>query len=103
MGSVKIHADITIVQWNARSISGYKMQHKKGQLINFLKTFKNTPQVVCLQETWNKSTKNPVTLKGYKNAATYKRKNNEKGRGRQFMFRKVWTSKKSNTGSKTKI
>lgn len=81
MGSVKIHAEITIVQWNARSISGYKMQHKKGQLINFLKTFKNTPQVVCLQETWNKSTKNPVTLKGYKNAATYKRKNNEKGGG----------------------
>ena len=74
MGSVKLDSEFTVVQWNARSLCGYAMQHKKAELHDFLMTFKKLPEVVCIKETWNKQSKNLLKLMGYKEPVSYRRK-----------------------------
>lgn len=74
MGSVKLKTEFTVVQWNARSLCGHAMQHKKAELHDFLMSFKNLPEVVCIQETWNKQSQNLLKLLGYKEPISYRRK-----------------------------
>ena len=74
MGPVNIDSEFTVVQWNARSLCGYAMQHKKAEFYDFLMTFKKLPEVVCIQETWNKQSQNLIKLMGCKEPVSYRRK-----------------------------
>ena len=79
MGSVSIDSEFTVVQWNARSLYGYDMQHKKAEFYDYLMLFKELPEVVCVQETWNKKSSNLVKLMGYKEPVSYRRNDEVQG------------------------
>ena len=72
MGSVKLNSEFTVVQWNARRLCGYAMQRKKAERHDFLMTFKKLPDIVCIQETWNKQSQNLLKLMGYKEPVSYR-------------------------------
>ena len=58
-------SEFTVLQWNARSLYGYDMRHKKAEFYDFLLTFKVLPEVVCIQETWNpQDKKKKITFYG---------------------------------------
>ena len=67
-----------MLQWNARSLYGYDMRHKK--FYDFLLTFKVLPEVVCIQETWNPQDKKKLRFMGYKEPVSYRR-NDQQGGG----------------------
>ena len=81
MGSVSNNSELTVVQWNARSLRGHEMHHKKAEFYDYLKTFKELPEVVCIQETWDKKSYQPIRLLGYKEPVSYRRNDNTKGGG----------------------
>ena len=81
MGSVNIDSEFTVVQWNARSLYGYDMHHKKAEFYDFLMSFKELPEVVCVQETWNRKSSNLIKLMGYKEPVSYRRDDGVKGGG----------------------
>ena len=85
-----------IIQWNARSLCGRKIAHKKLKLINFLKTFKELPEVVCIQETWIREENFQLNLKGYKQIASFHRQNKERGGGIATFVREGLDSEKIN-------
>ncbi|MCU7800042.1 MAG: endonuclease/exonuclease/phosphatase family protein, partial [gamma proteobacterium symbiont of Lucinoma myriamae] len=70
-----ISNEITVVQWNARSLCGYNSRNKKCEFYKYLETFSDLPEVVCLQETWNKEGQTLMNLKGYKEPTSFRRKN----------------------------
>ena len=88
--------DFNIIQWNARSLCGRKSAHKKSELINFLDTFKEPPEVVCIQETWIRDKNFQLNLKGYKQITSFHRKNEEKGGGVATFVREGLDSEKIN-------
>ena len=51
MGGTNQFEKIQIVQWNARSLRS-DGRSKLPELYNFLESFENKPEIVCLQETW---------------------------------------------------
>ena len=69
-----------MLQWNARSLYGYDMRHKKAEFYDFLLTFKVLPEVVCIQETWNPQDKKKLRFMGYKEPVSYRR-NDQQGGG----------------------
>lgn len=75
-----ISNEITVVQWNARSLCGYNSRNKKCEFYKYLETFSDLPEVICLQETWNKEGQTLMNLKGYKEPTSFRRKN-KIGRG----------------------
>ena len=81
MGSVSNNSELTVVQWNARSLRGREMHHKNAEFYDYLKTFKELPEVVCIQETWDKKSYQPIRLLGYKEPVSYRRNDDTKGGG----------------------
>ena len=81
MDSVNLSCEFTVVQWNARSFCGYAMQHKKAEFCDYLLTFKELPEVVCIQETENKKSQNLLNFTGYKDPISYRRKDDIKEGG----------------------
>ena len=81
--------EVKIIQWNARSLCGRISAHKKSELINFLETFKELPEVVCIQETWIRDKNFQLNLKGYKQITSFHRKNEEQGGGVARVGRKI--------------
>lgn len=71
---------MTIIQWNARSLS-YENSHKIGELFNFLNTLEETPEVICIQETWNNLGKKLIKLNGYKEPICFRREKGKQGGG----------------------
>ena len=55
------------------------MLHKKAEFYDYLKTFKELPEVVCIQETWDKKSYQPIRLMGYKEPVSYWRNDDTKG------------------------
>lgn len=77
---------LRVIQWNARSLSGYGTTHKKAEFYKFLEKFETLPEVVCIQETWNSKKQN---LKGYKPPVSYRREEKKRGGGSNFC--KIWS------------
>ena len=44
---------MTIVQWNARSLSSHYNWAKVAEFQKFLESFDKIPELLCIQETWN--------------------------------------------------
>ena len=44
---------MTIVQWNARSLSSYDNWAKVADFQKFLESFEKILEILCIQETWN--------------------------------------------------
>ena len=88
--------EIKIIQWNARSLCGRISAHKISELINFLETFKELPEVVCIQETWIRDKNFQLNLKGYKQITSFHRKNDEKGGGVATFVKEGLDSEKIN-------
>ena len=57
------------------------MQHKKAEFYNFLLSFEELPEVLCIQETSNKTNQNLLHFKGYKVPILYRRKDDQNGGG----------------------
>ncbi|MEW8544912.1 MAG: endonuclease/exonuclease/phosphatase family protein [Candidatus Thiodiazotropha sp.] len=70
---------ITIVQWNARSLAGY--DSKIPQLLNYLETFTSTPEILCIQETWNHEGQQLIHIPGYKPPVSFRRGKDQRGGG----------------------
>ena len=58
--------EFTVLHWNACSLYGHDMRHKKAEFYEYLLTFKKLPEAVCNQETWNPEDKNLIRFMGYK-------------------------------------
>ena len=55
------------------------MHHKKAEFYDYLKTFKELPEVVCIQETLDKKSYQPIRLMGYREPVSYRKNNDSKG------------------------
>ncbi|MEW8548241.1 MAG: reverse transcriptase domain-containing protein [Candidatus Thiodiazotropha sp.] len=73
--------EITIVQWNARSLSGYERDGKLPQLLHYLESFSTSPEVICIQETWNHEGQKLLQIPGYKPPVCTRRGKGQKGGG----------------------
>lgn len=80
MGSRESNS-IRILQWNARSLSCAEDKIKIGELLNFIETSDQAPEILAIQETWNHLGKKLLTLPGYKNPVSFRREKGKKGGG----------------------
>ena len=71
--------EITIVQWNARSLNGY--DSKIPELLHYIESFPTPPAVLCIQETWNHEGQKLLQIPGYKPPVCTRRGRGQKGGG----------------------
>ena len=72
---------MTIVQWNARSLSSHYNWAKVAEFQKFLESFDKIPENLCIQETWNHKGQKELKIPGYTQAAAYRRPKGQHGGG----------------------
>lgn len=76
-----ITSTLNIISWNARSLTCFENKSKLYELYNYLDSFETSPEIICIQETWNHLGQNLLNLKGYKPPVSFRRQKGKQGGG----------------------